>query len=273
MNEAIFFAFVGSAALVAGLALLFGSPQKVYASAVIIGLLLCSNIIFGAYLSRRVSAVGLLIGFAALDMLAAAMFARFYRPRAIEKNRWAAIAAALQFFTCAANVATIFVERMRHSAVLFIVLNVVSITVMVVCAIAFTPKNWREAQLVLKLKLFYIRNDLFGLRTMLRRKTTSPLKNDETHHIAAHVGEKLRVARLMKNLTREELAVALGVSRRHIERYENAAGRMPVRALLDAARFLGADVSYFFDDLHETAPASAAFALQATEKARARLKP
>lgn len=241
-HETIFFSYVGAAAFVAALALMFGSHKKVYGAAALLSILLVSNIVLGLRRAGFLQLEALLSLFAALDALVAILFARFYSPRAIQKNRWAAFAAGAQFCMCVANLSAIFVPALRQSSDLFIALNVLSVAVMAACFIAFTPKDLQEAKQVLAIKLFYIRNDLFGLRALMNRKS-------ETSKIDGHIGERMRVARILKNMTRDQLGLALNVSGQQIEKYEKAINRISASTLHDASKALGVDVSFFFEGI------------------------
>jgi transcriptional regulator with XRE-family HTH domain len=59
------------------------------------------------------------------------------------------------------------------------------------------------------------------------------------------VGQRLRTARKLANVTQQQLAAALGVTFQAVQKYENGENRITAPKLFKAAEFLGADIRFF----------------------------
>src|ERR1700704_6458641 len=66
--------------------------------------------------------------------------------------------------------------------------------------------------------------------------------------IDAHVGLRIRAARLAAGLSQERLANALGVTFQQVQKYEKGVNRVGAGRLSDSARILSVPVSFFFED-------------------------
>ena len=64
-----------------------------------------------------------------------------------------------------------------------------------------------------------------------------------------YVGSRVRMRRLMLDLSQTELANALGVSFQQIQKYEKGANRISASSLQQIASFLQVPVSFFFEGL------------------------
>ena len=69
------------------------------------------------------------------------------------------------------------------------------------------------------------------------------------HPIDIHVGECLRMARMIKNVSQERLGDHLGITFQQIQKYENGSNRLSSSKLFESAQFLGVPVSFFFEGL------------------------
>jgi transcriptional regulator with XRE-family HTH domain len=74
--------------------------------------------------------------------------------------------------------------------------------------------------------------------------------------IDVHLGRRLRRRRRLLGLTQQELAGACGVRFQQIQKYECAANRMSAARLWQLAEVLEVPVSYFYEGMSETGPAS-----------------
>ncbi len=72
------------------------------------------------------------------------------------------------------------------------------------------------------------------------------------HHIDVHVGQRLRMRRLILGLSQERLGELLGLTFQQIQKYERGANRLGASRLYEAARALQVDVGFFFEDLRIT---------------------
>jgi len=69
--------------------------------------------------------------------------------------------------------------------------------------------------------------------------------------IDAYVGEKLRMARLMRGLTQEKLGAMERVTFQQIQKYESGANRISASRLVHFSVLLDVPMSWFFDGLPE----------------------
>ena len=66
--------------------------------------------------------------------------------------------------------------------------------------------------------------------------------------IDAHVGLRIRMARLAAGMSQETLADGLRLTFQQVQKYEKGLNRVGAGRLTDIARILGVPVSYFFED-------------------------
>lgn len=66
------------------------------------------------------------------------------------------------------------------------------------------------------------------------------------HPVDAHVGKKLRMARLSLGKSQSELANEAGVSFQQVQKYEKGTNRISASRLFEFSKLLGVDVAYFF---------------------------
>jgi transcriptional regulator with XRE-family HTH domain len=69
------------------------------------------------------------------------------------------------------------------------------------------------------------------------------------HHVDLHVGRRLKLRRLLLGLSQERLGELLGLTFQQIQKYERGTNRLGASRLYDAARALGVDVGFFFEEL------------------------
>src|SRR5262245_38750047 len=62
-----------------------------------------------------------------------------------------------------------------------------------------------------------------------------------------HVGNRLRMRRLMLGMSQEAVAEALGLSFQQVQKYEKGMNRISSSRLQRAADFLGVEISFFFE--------------------------
>ncbi len=72
---------------------------------------------------------------------------------------------------------------------------------------------------------------------------------EEPDPIDIHVGERLKLQRMLKGLSQEELGNALGVTFQQIQKYEKGSNRISASALWKLAKKLNAPVMFFFSNL------------------------
>ena len=67
--------------------------------------------------------------------------------------------------------------------------------------------------------------------------------------IDVHVGNRIRMRRLLLGMNQETLANALGLTFQQVQKYEGGANRVSASRLSAMAEILGVPISYFFGDL------------------------
>jgi transcriptional regulator with XRE-family HTH domain len=77
------------------------------------------------------------------------------------------------------------------------------------------------------------------------------MKNNkkQKHPVDVHVGYRLRLKRQEKRISQEELGNFAGVTFQQIQKYEKGDNRISCSRLVEFARFLNTDISYFFEGL------------------------
>ncbi|NQV98401.1 MAG: helix-turn-helix transcriptional regulator [Rhodospirillales bacterium] len=70
-----------------------------------------------------------------------------------------------------------------------------------------------------------------------------------TPHLDAEIGNRLRQARLVENLTQDDLARKLGISFQQVQKYENGVNRVSSSRLWTVSRVLGLPITYFYEGL------------------------
>ena len=67
--------------------------------------------------------------------------------------------------------------------------------------------------------------------------------------IDRHVGSRVRMRRMMLNMSQEKLGDALGLTFQQVQKYENGVNRVSAGRLQQIAHILQAPIAYFFDGL------------------------
>jgi transcriptional regulator with XRE-family HTH domain len=69
------------------------------------------------------------------------------------------------------------------------------------------------------------------------------------NEVDVHVGQRLRLRRKRLSISQEKLADALGLTFQQVQKYERGFNRISASKLYEAARFLHAPVTYFYEGL------------------------
>ena len=85
------------------------------------------------------------------------------------------------------------------------------------------------------------------------------------NEVDVYVGQRLRLRRKRLNISQEKLADALGLTFQQVQKYERGFNRISASKLFEAARFLQASVTYFYEGL--TTPEDEAAAAGAADPA------
>jgi len=72
------------------------------------------------------------------------------------------------------------------------------------------------------------------------------------NEIDIHVGQRLRLARVLRGLSQDELGKKVGVTFQQIQKYERGANRVSAGRLVALAKALELEILFFFQELDET---------------------
>lgn len=72
---------------------------------------------------------------------------------------------------------------------------------------------------------------------------------DGPHEVDRWVGRRVCEQRIRLGYSQSDLGAALGVSFQQVQKYEKGANRISASKLWEIARFMGADIGYFFQGL------------------------
>lgn len=87
-------------------------------------------------------------------------------------------------------------------------------------------------------------------RVVARKSTAKArLENGEPNPIDSHVGERIRLRRLLLGMTQTELANAIGLTLQQVQKYERGINRVSSSRLFDLSGALQVAVGYFFDEI------------------------
>ncbi len=76
-----------------------------------------------------------------------------------------------------------------------------------------------------------------------------PEANRKTPHpVDIHVGERVRLRRMMVGMSQDKLADALGLTFQQVQKYEKGANRVGASRLFQIANILNVPVQFFYDD-------------------------
>lgn len=81
------------------------------------------------------------------------------------------------------------------------------------------------------------------------RKRGRTVKRDGPHPIDIHVGQRVRLRRILLGLSQEKLAERIGFTFQQLQKYERGANRISCSVLHSLSQALEVPVSFFFDDL------------------------
>lgn len=85
---------------------------------------------------------------------------------------------------------------------------------------------------------------------MLKSKNSrGRLPNGEANPIDVHVGNRIRLRRLVLKLSQEKLADMLGITFQQVQKYEKGMNRVGSSRLWDLSKALNVSVSFFFDEM------------------------
>ena len=68
------------------------------------------------------------------------------------------------------------------------------------------------------------------------------------HPIDIHVGNRVRLRRVLLGMSQEDLASRLGITFQQVQKYERGLNRISGSRLYDISKILQANIDYFFDE-------------------------
>ena len=71
----------------------------------------------------------------------------------------------------------------------------------------------------------------------------------EPNPIDRHVGNRVRMQRILLNMSQEKLGEALGITFQQVQKYESGHNRVSASRLFDISRVLNCPIAYFFEDI------------------------
>ncbi len=74
-----------------------------------------------------------------------------------------------------------------------------------------------------------------------------PIADEDVDWVNLHVCQRMKARRILRNMSQERLAKALGISYQQLQRYESGKSRLPCSMLYRSALALNVPVTYFFD--------------------------
>ena len=73
----------------------------------------------------------------------------------------------------------------------------------------------------------------------------------DPNFVDRHVGNRVRMRRLLVGMSQEKLGELLGITFQQVQKYEKGSNRVSASRLYQIARVLGVSVQYFYDELKE----------------------
>lgn len=89
-----------------------------------------------------------------------------------------------------------------------------------------------------------------------RRRGKLPDGNPDP--VDVHVGLRIRLRRTLIGMSQEQLAAALSITFQQVQKYERGTNRISASRLYQASRTLGVPVSWFFEEMSDSAAAASA---------------
>ncbi|MBL4647098.1 MAG: transcriptional regulator [Hyphomicrobiales bacterium] len=81
-----------------------------------------------------------------------------------------------------------------------------------------------------------------------------PINKKKPNPIDAHVGSRVRLRRMMLNMSQEKLGEQLGITFQQVQKYEKGTNRVGASRLQAIANILHVPVAFFFEDAPAVGP-------------------
>src|ERR1700733_2620119 len=73
--------------------------------------------------------------------------------------------------------------------------------------------------------------------------------DEDVDWVNLHVCQRMKAKRILRDMSQERLAKALGISYQQLQRYESGKSRLPCSMVYRAALALDVPITYFFDTM------------------------
>lgn len=84
---------------------------------------------------------------------------------------------------------------------------------------------------------------------MNERKEQRSVPKKRANSIDAHVGQRVRLRRMLIGMSQERLGELLGLTFQQVQKYEKGVNRIGAGRLYEVAGILGVHVSFFYEDI------------------------
>ena len=82
-----------------------------------------------------------------------------------------------------------------------------------------------------------------------RRASRGRTPTGQPNPIDVHVGGRIKLRRMLLNISQEKLGKLLGLTFQQVQKYEKGMNRVSASRLYDISKVLDVNVSFFFDDM------------------------
>lgn len=86
------------------------------------------------------------------------------------------------------------------------------------------------------------------MKMKLGGKSTTPDDPRQAEPVDMHVGNRIRLRRILLDMNQQTLADALGITFQQLQKYERGINRISASRLQSASEVLGVPIQFFFDD-------------------------
>lgn len=83
----------------------------------------------------------------------------------------------------------------------------------------------------------------------MRANNTALIKDATAEPVDLHVGERVRIARVLMNMSQQKLAAKCGITFQQVQKYERGLNRVSASRLVMIAEALERPVAWFFEGL------------------------
>jgi transcriptional regulator with XRE-family HTH domain len=83
----------------------------------------------------------------------------------------------------------------------------------------------------------------------LPRQDAEPLNSKRANSIDTHIGNRVRLRRMLLGMSQERLGELLKVTFQQVQKYERGTNRVSASRLFELAKVLGVSIDYFYDTL------------------------